>query len=211
MEILQAQSLDDIRGVNDVAEGLAHLPSVCITNHSMAVDLLEWHLASEVDTKEDHTRHPEEEDIPTGFEDGRGVEVSEISSLLGPSHDREGPQSGGEPGVEDIFILLESEGASVSDDLGTFEGFVICATDNPVLVFVALLNSGQYLVYRCDEDAHILVVAFNVDEVCRATMSPPELTRDTPILDTIEPPVPLVLGGFGLNEKFASAGSLWGG
>lgn len=39
-------------------------------------------------------------------------------------------------------------------------------------------------------------------------MTPPQLTGDTPILDTFEPSVPFVLGLFGLNIQLASSCAL---
>ena len=69
VERFETETLDNIDRVNDVSEGLAHLSSVGITNHSMTVNLFERHFACEVNTKQDHTRHPEEDNVPTGFQD----------------------------------------------------------------------------------------------------------------------------------------------
>ena len=44
MQTLEIETLNNIYRVNDVSEGLAHLPSVGITDHSMAEHFLERHL-----------------------------------------------------------------------------------------------------------------------------------------------------------------------
>jgi len=51
VEGLEVHSLDDVNWVDDVSEGLAHLPSVCVSNHCMAIHLLERHLASQFDSQ----------------------------------------------------------------------------------------------------------------------------------------------------------------
>ena len=81
MQTLKIETLDNIYRVNDVSEGLAHLATVCITDHCVAVDLLEWHLTRQVDTEENHTSNPEEQDIPACLEERRWVELVEVKSL----------------------------------------------------------------------------------------------------------------------------------
>ena len=41
-------------------------------------------------------------------------------------------------------------------------------------------------------------------------MTPPELSRDTPILDTLQPAVPLIFRRLGVDSEFASLGALDG-
>ena len=55
---------------------------------------------------------------------------------------------------------------------------------------------------------HILLLAVDVDEVGRTPMAPPQLTRDTPILDTLQPAVPLVLRRLGLDLELARTRAL---
>lgn len=52
---------------------------------------------------------------------------------------------------------------------------------------------------------HVLILTLDVDEVRRTSVSPPELTRDTPILDTLEPAIPLGFGRLGRDLKFSGA------
>ena len=41
-------------------------------------------------------------------------------------------------------------------------------------------------------------------------MTPPELSRDTPILDTLQPAVPFIFRRLGVDSEFASLGALDG-
>ena len=60
MQLLECRAIDDIDGINDVSERLGHFPSESISDDGVAVDLLEGHLACELDTKEYHSGNPEE-------------------------------------------------------------------------------------------------------------------------------------------------------
>lgn len=87
--------------------------------------------------------------------------------------------------------MLEFKGLVAGDLLRPLESLFLGATDNPEFVVVCFL-----------------FFAFNVDEVSGDTVAPPELARDTPVLDVLEPAVPFVLRLFGLNEDFALASVL---
>jgi hypothetical protein len=78
---VERASLHDIDRVDDVSERLGHLSAVGVSDHGMAVDLLEGHLAGQVDTEEDHSGDPEEEDVPSGLEQGGRVEVLDVLGL----------------------------------------------------------------------------------------------------------------------------------
>lgn len=64
---LKRATFHDVDRVNDVTKRLGHLSAVGVSDHGVAVDLLERHLAGKVNTKEDHSGNPEEEDIPSGL------------------------------------------------------------------------------------------------------------------------------------------------
>jgi hypothetical protein len=70
VEVLERQSLDDIERFYDVPQALAHLPTVSVTNHGVAIHLSEGHLPREVKSEHHHTRHPEEKNVPTRLEEG---------------------------------------------------------------------------------------------------------------------------------------------
>ena len=55
---------------------------------------------------EDHTDHPEEDDIITGYQDIGRIEILQILGLLRPAQGLKRPQCGGEPGIEGVLILL---------------------------------------------------------------------------------------------------------
>ena len=74
----------------------------------------------------------------------------EVERLLRPAQDRPWPETGGEPRVEDVFILLERELRAVGEDLGAFGGFVECATDDPVLAVVALKGRLSIRQHRAE-------------------------------------------------------------
>jgi len=78
---LKRASLHNVDRIDDVSERLGHLPSVSVSNHGVAVDFGERHLSGELDSEEDHSSDPEEDDVPSGLEEGGRVEVSEVGSL----------------------------------------------------------------------------------------------------------------------------------
>jgi hypothetical protein len=61
----------------------------------------------------------------------------------------------------------------------------------------------MFIVFRI-----LVFEAFDAHKVCRTPVAPPQLSRDAPVLDAIEPAVPVVLGLFGRDEEFACLGAL---
>lgn len=147
--------------------------------------------------------------------------------LLRPSLDGERPETRREPSVENILILLEHKGLTGELLLGALLRLLLVATDNPELsrkalsvmnrcIISILASSGSLLVsfeVPTSERAqsvktHVLLLALHLDKVSGGPVSPPQLPRDAPIVDGLEPAVPLVLGGLGSNLEFAGAGAL---
>lgn len=60
MQGLEVKTLDDVDRVDDVSERLAHLAAVSVTDHRVAVNLFEGHLACEVNAEHGHASDPEE-------------------------------------------------------------------------------------------------------------------------------------------------------
>ena len=58
--------------------------------------------------------------------------------LLGPTHDGPGPKTRGEPGVEDVLVLLERELGIAGQLLRVGGRFLESTADDPVLTVVAL-------------------------------------------------------------------------
>ncbi len=81
----------------------------------MNVDIFERDLAAAVEPEHHHAGNPQREDVACGGEDGGGVEVGEElvfgcggGAGVGPAHGGDGPECGGEPGVEDVGVLDET-------------------------------------------------------------------------------------------------------
>lgn len=55
---------------------------------------------------------------------------------------------------------------------------------------------------------YVLFLTLDPDKVSGASVPPPQLSRDTPILDVLQPPVPLCLGNFGRYCQIPSSGPL---
>ena len=53
-----------------------------------------------------HPRYPEEENVEAGLQQLSGVEGLEVVGLVGPAEDGEGEQTGTEPGVQHVLILI---------------------------------------------------------------------------------------------------------
>ena len=79
----------------------------------MQVDGVEGFHTGELDAEHHHARHPEEEDVCAGFHHRGGIEVLQVGGLLRPAERGEWPQSGGEPGVEHVFILAQVVAAAL--------------------------------------------------------------------------------------------------
>ena len=71
---------------------------------------------------EDHPGHPEEDDIIAGDQHVGGIEVIQVGGVLRPAQGGEGPQSGGEPGVQHVRVPGEVGAAAVLADLRVLPG-----------------------------------------------------------------------------------------
>ena len=67
-------------------------------------------------------------------ETGREAEESKEAHLVGPSHDRERPETGREPSIENILVLLESVLPSVGDLVGSSGSLLESTSDDPRVV-----------------------------------------------------------------------------
>ena len=73
--------MNKVEGIDDIAEGFAHLPPVGVSDHGVEVDLGEWNLSHHLLTEKDHPSNPEEQDVVTSLKELVGVEVLEIWCL----------------------------------------------------------------------------------------------------------------------------------
>ena len=101
--------LDNIHWVNPVTEWLRHLASLLVTNETVNQDVLEWLTASEFQWLENHTRHPEEDDVVTCYQGWRWEVTFEVFWVdIRPAHSWEWPKGRTKPSIQDIFILFPS-------------------------------------------------------------------------------------------------------
>ncbi len=74
----------------------------------MQVDGVKGDIVSTLYPQHDHTRHPEEENVVGCFHDRGGVEVAQVFGVIGPTESGKRPQPRGEPGVEDVFVPVNT-------------------------------------------------------------------------------------------------------
>mmetsp|Transcript_100323 Transcript_100323/g.281116 ORF Transcript_100323/g.281116 Transcript_100323/m.281116 type:complete len:369 (+) Transcript_100323:468-1574(+) len=101
VQLLQADAVDHLDGIDDVAQALGHLPAMGVAHECMEVDGLERQLARQPDGHHHHPGHPEEQDVVTRLQKRRGEKGLEVVVALrvGPTEHREGEKSRGEPCV----------------------------------------------------------------------------------------------------------------
>ena len=158
-QFLEADAIDQVERVEDVAFRLRHLLAFRVPDQAVDVDFTERHVLHEVQAQHDHAGDPEEDDVEAGHEDGCRVEGGELRRLLGPAQRRIGPQGRREPGVQHVLVLAERHGVAVPGQrLRRGTGFVPCHVD----VAVAVIPG-------------------------RDPVSPPQLPADAPVLDAVHP------------------------
>jgi hypothetical protein len=105
-EVIKSGTFNDIEGIDNVTLTLTHLFSVLISDDVVEIDLLEGKLFVEDQTHKNHLGDPEEQDIVTSFEQVARIEGLEVFIIIGPAERGEGEETRGEPGIEDVIILL---------------------------------------------------------------------------------------------------------
>ena len=105
----------------------------------------------------DHAGNPEEDDVETGNHHAGRVELTQRIGVFRPAEGGEGPQRGGEPGVEHVFVLAQRD---VSGEVVLLTHFVFGA---------AYVDVAFVVIPRRD------------------TVTPPQLTGDTPVLNIAHP------------------------
>ena len=181
VEIAQGDALDDVEGIDDVTEGLGHLTTVRVADHGVEVHLLEGNLAGELHAHHDHARHPEEHDVVAGFQQRRRVKLGEVGGLVRPPKDGEREEPGREPGIEDVLILLQREGFPGELLLSLGARLVFLAADDPSVEFLRRPPGHAAIVLR---------LALKLDVIRGNAVAPPQLSRDAPVADVLEPPEP---------------------
>ena len=136
----------------------------------MHIDGVEWCFAGELDAEHNHPRHPEEEDVVARLHDRRRVEAVELLEarlvLCWPADGCKRPQPRREPRVEDVIILAKGHARA----------------EGRLRLRVRVGLRARDKVARLAKIVLVLVGIPNRD-----TMPPPELARDAPVLDVLEP------------------------
>jgi hypothetical protein len=156
-QLVQADAVDQVERVEDVALRLRHLVTVLVADQAGDVDLAERDVARELEAHHDHPRDPEEDDVEARDEHRGWIEGRELRRVLRPAERREWPERGGEPRVEHVLVLSQG-------NLGA--------------QLVALTN----LRFAASD----IYVGFGVIPGGNA-MPPPQLAADAPVLDVAHP------------------------
>lgn len=97
--------LHEENGVYARPERFRHTPPFGIEDRGMDVDIWKRDLLHKLETGEDHSGDPEVDDPGGGEEDLGWIEALKILCPLRPTEGGKGPESRGEPGIEDILFL----------------------------------------------------------------------------------------------------------
>ena len=79
----------------------------------MDIDRLERGLAHVLHAGEDHAGNPEEDDVVAGNEGRSRVEILQLLGLIRPAERGERPQSGREPGIQNVLLLMDMRAAAL--------------------------------------------------------------------------------------------------
>ncbi len=104
-EGLEIDAVHDVQRIEHVSLGLRHLIAALIANEPRDVDVPERHVTHEFQPHHHHPCHPKEDDVETCDQNVRRIELRQLGRLRGPPQRGEGPQPGGEPGIEHILVL----------------------------------------------------------------------------------------------------------
>ena len=154
-----------IERVGAVTQRLAHLASKFVAHDTGEVHVLERHLPFVFVACHDHARHPEEDDVRTRYEVGRGVVVTEflVARVVDAVEQGNRPQPTGEPSVQCVLVLTEV-GCGQVGIAGFFLGQFEC--------FFSGLGHHESALRQV---------------VSRDAVAPPQLSADAPVLDVFHP------------------------
>ena len=147
-----------LQRVNAVAERLGHLATLVIPDQTVDEHRLEGLLLHLLHAGEDHTGHPEEDDIVAGDQHGGGVPVPQVLGVLvGPAQRGEGPQGGTEPRIQHVLLTGQVGAAAL------FAGGGILTTDVDVATLVAVPCGDLVAPPQLTGDAPVMDVLHPVD------------------------------------------------
>ena len=156
---------DQIQRIGRIAQLLRHLATDLIAHDTREVNIAEGHLAAILITRHNHTSYPEEDDIGTRNQVVGRIVILDLL-VLGIADTvkyRDRPQPRREPGVEYILVLTQVA---------------------HLQRVVASLSASQFQCLLSGLGNYITTLG---QIVSRNALTPPQLTRDTPVLDVLHP------------------------
>ncbi len=166
---------NEVERFRGIAEGFRHLPAAIVAHDAGEIHVAKGNVVfrvgaarergAEPEAGHDHPSHPEEDDLGSRDKRVGRIEGAEIlrpaqAPVLGPVVDGEGPEPGGEPGVQHVVILTERAAAAVRAPLG--DGSADDRTGTLGRSLVGAVPDGN-------------------------TVSPPQLPRNAPVADAGHP------------------------
>ena len=96
--------VDDLQRVDDVAQGLGHLLALGVADEAMEIDGVEGDILDHGKLHHHHPGDPEEDDVEAGDQHGGREILLQLRRLFRPAQRPDGPETGGEPGVQHVGI-----------------------------------------------------------------------------------------------------------
>ena len=146
---VRAVLIDDFQRIHAVAQALGHLAALRVAHQAVNQHGVEGRLAHLLDAGEDHPRYPEEDNVIAGHQHTGGIEVFQILGFMRPAQRGEGPQSGREPGIQHVLVLMEMGAAA----LGAL--FRRILADHGLAAFVAVIGGNPMAPPQLTADAPV--------------------------------------------------------
>src|SRR5205085_8097436 len=195
---VRAVLVDQAERVDGIALGLGHLPALGVADETVEIERLPGPLAHELEALHRHARIPEEDDVEAGDEDVVRIMAAQFLGLLGPAERGEGPEGRGEPGVEHIGIAPDWSYVGVGYPSihrlnEGIEDYNLSALVIPIYLLPEFnfIDSDEYLTtIRAARRIYETAVIPGGTIPGRDPAPPPELARDAPGLDILQPVEP---------------------
>ena len=103
-----AELIGHLQRIDAVAQRFGHLAALIVTHQTVDKHGMERLFLHLLHAGEDHTGHPEEDNVVACNQDGCGIPILQVLGLqIRPAHGGEGPQGRGEPGVQHILLASQ--------------------------------------------------------------------------------------------------------
>ena len=163
----EINAVDQVDRIERIAFRFRHFLAAGVAHQTVHVDGIERYFAGEVGGHHHHPCNPEEDDVEAGHQYRGRHEPFVVRRFFRPAERGKWHQRGREPGIEHVFVACQ----------------LACVTIGTRFCVSFFLGVG---------DVNLAVSACCVNLVPgRNLVAPPQLARDTPVLDIVEP---LVVG-----------------